>query len=147
MRYKYYRGEDRRELQAALRDRGFRSTEGRLELLSILKRAHKPLPVAKITGQLRSNLDEVNVYRALEALCGKGLLTRSDMRQGGARYEYAHLHHHHLVCGDCGLTEDMEDCADKRMEKRALDNSHAFATIRTHALEFFGLCKACATTS
>jgi len=142
--YKYYRGEDRKVLQAALRDRGFRSTEGRLTLLSVLKRAKSPLPVSAIAERLRSTLDEVNVYRALEALNEKGLLMRSDMRQGGARYEYVRSHHHHLICSDCGLTEDVEICADKRMEKKALDNSRAFAKIDTHALEFFGLCKACA---
>ncbi len=143
MEYKRYQGNDRKELQAALRDQGFRSTEGRLSLLSILKRADKPLSVPEIVRQLQSNLDEVNVYRALEALSGKGLLVRSDMRQGGAWYEYAHAHHHHLVCSDCGLMEDVEDCGDKRMEKKALENSRSFVKIQTQALEFFGLCKEC----
>ena len=144
MGYKYYRGKDRKVLQAALRDHGFRSTEGRLALLSILKSEHAPLSVPVLMKKLGNNLDEVNVYRALEALSDKGLLARSDLRQGGARYEYAHSHHHHLICKDCGLTEDVEECADKRMEQKALGNSRAFAAIQTHALEFFGLCDTCA---
>ena len=144
MRCTYYDGKDRKELQAALRNRGFRSTEGRLALLAVLKSAHTPLSIPDIMKKLDGNLDEVNVYRALEALSDKGLLARSDTRRGGARYEYAHSHHHDLICKDCGLTEDVEECADKRMEQRALGNSRAFAVIQTHALEFFGLCHMCA---
>ena len=140
-----YNGEDRKELQKILRDNGFRSTEGRLALLSVLKRSHRPLPVAKLARRVGTRLDEVNVYRALEAMTDKGLLARSDLRRGGARYEYAHSHHHHLVCNDCGLTEDVEVCAGKRMENTVLSNSRAFAKVNTHALEFFGRCHACAT--
>jgi Fur family ferric uptake transcriptional regulator len=147
MKYKYYGGKDRASLQALLRNCGFRSTEGRLALLALLKHAHHPLSVSHITKELRSNLDEVNVYRAIEALSTKGLVVRSDVRTGGARYEYPHSHHHHLVCSDCGLTEDVKDCADKRMEKKVLQHSKAFRAIKTHALEFFGLCNSCAPQS
>src|SRR3989344_392349 len=133
MGYKYYRGKDRKVLQAALRDHGFRSTEGRLALLSILKSEHAPLSVPGLMKKLGNNLDEVNVYRALEALSEKGLLARSDLRQGGARYEYAHSHHHHLICNDCGFMEDVEVCAGKRMELTVLNHSRAFAKVNTHA--------------
>ncbi len=144
MRFKRYQGKDRSALQAALRDRGFRSTEGRLALLSVLKRAEKPLAVPEILNFLGNNLDEVNVYRALKAFGDKGIVAQSDVRRGGAHYEYARSHHHHLICRDCGLTEDVDDCADKRMEKKVLANSRSFARIQTHVLEFFGSCKACA---
>lgn len=142
--YKYYAGGDRKMLQALLRDNNFRSTEGRLTLLGILKNAESPLSVADITGKLHKDLNKVNVYRALEALGDAGLLVRSDVRRGGAHYEYAYSHHHHLVCEECGRTEDVRECADKRMEKRVLDTSRTFAAISTHALEFFGVCNACA---
>ncbi len=139
-----YAGKDRKELQAALRDRGFYSTEGRLGLLALLKSAHKPLSVPAIAARLGNHLDEVNVYRALEALSAKGLLTRSDVRRGGAHYEFAHGdHHHHLICNDCGKTEDFEFCEDKGLERRALRGSRTFASIQTHALEFFGTCQRC----
>ena len=140
-----YKGSDRKELQAALRDKGFRSTEGRLKLLSILKSADHPLAVPEVSRALRSALNFVNVYRALEALSDKGLLVRRDLRLGSACYEYPHSHHHHLVCNECGSTEDVPRCDDRDMEERVLKDSRSFASVNTHSLEFFGVCKECAT--
>lgn len=142
--YKYYKGPDRSALQALLRDHGFYSTEGRLQLLSFLKKAAAPVSVPEAAKRIGKNLVDANVYRALEALTKAGVLVRSDVRRGGAHYEYPHSHHHHIVCSDCGHTEEVEDCADKSLEKKVLRNSDSFAAVRTHALEFFGQCKNCA---
>lgn len=126
-----------------LRDKGFRSTEGRLALLGFLKTTDKPSSVPEITARLGKNLDEVNVYRALEALTRAKILARSDVRRGGAHYEFIHGHHHHIVCNTCGHTEDIENCDNEKMETKALKRS-SFAAIDTHALEFFGTCTPCA---
>ena len=142
----YLKG-DRHALQAILRDKGFHSTEGRLWLLSILKNSRHPMSVPEVARWLSATLDEVNVYRALEALAGVGILTRSDVRRGGAHYELAEGHHHHIVCKSCGRTEDVEDCADKKLEARVLKETKLFAKIDTHALEFFGTCYSCAHRS
>jgi Fe2+ or Zn2+ uptake regulation protein len=141
--FTFYRGRDRAALQAMLRDKGFRSTESRLVLLAFLRRSRKPMPVSKIARALTKYLDETNVYRSLEALTGADLLMRSDLRSGGAHYEFAHSHHHHLVCNNCGKTEDVEECIDAGAERRILEGSQVFASINTHALEFFGTCRTC----
>jgi Fe2+ or Zn2+ uptake regulation protein len=131
-------------LQSLLRDHGFRSTEGRLTLLSVLKSHHEPLSVPDITKKCGSNLDEVNVYRALEALTKAGILSRSDLRRGGAHYEYNHDHHHHIVCTDCGTTKDFDACDIEKVTDKALKQVRGFATINSHSLELFGLCNGCA---
>jgi|SRR3989344_4298456 len=141
--YKYYKGGDRKALQALLRDHGFYSTEGRLQLLSFLKKTSAPISVPEVCNRIGKNLVEANVYRALEALSAASILVRRDMRQGGAHYEYPHSHHHHLICGDCGRTEDVEYCDARRIENKVLENSRTFAKINTHSLEFFGHCKDC----
>lgn len=142
---KFYRGDDRKTLQALLRDHGFRSTEGRLNLLSILKAAHRPLSVPDIYRKCGPNLDVVNVYRALEAFTRVGILLRTDLRKGGAHYEYRHddHHHHHITCTYCGTTEDVEGCDDSNIESRVLRRSRSFSSVQSHALEFFGTCAAC----
>lgn len=142
---KYYRGADRKALQALLRDRGFYSTEGRLQLLSLMKRSAKPLSVSEVHARLGGWLDEANVFRALEALVGAGLLARADMRSAGTRYEFVRAHHHHLVCGACGRTEDVESCDERRLERATLKRSKNFASIQAHALEFFGTCVPCSS--
>jgi Fur family ferric uptake transcriptional regulator len=108
-----------------------------------LKSAKHPLSVPAIVSGLSGKLDEVNVYRALEALTKAHILSRSDLRRGGAHYELAHGHHHHVICNDCGMTEDVRECADKNLEIRVLRSAKGFATINTHALEFFGTCNSC----
>lgn len=141
--YKYYKGGDRKSLQALLRSNGFYSTEGRLQLLSFLKKAPAPVSVPEVAKHIGKNLVEANVYRALEALSAAGALVRRDMQRGSVHYEYPHSHHHHLICRDCGRTEDVEHCTDKDMEKKVLRSSRAFASVNTHSLEFFGHCKDC----
>lgn len=146
---KLYRGTDRKALQALLRDHGFRSTEGRLNLLAVLKAAHRPMAVPEACRMVGGALDMVNVYRALEALTGAGILTRTDLRKGGAHYEFLHEghHHHHITCTDCGTTEDVEGCEDAAIESKVLRRSRSFSTVESHALEFFGTCSRCAKRS
>jgi Fe2+ or Zn2+ uptake regulation protein len=68
-----YTGGDRKALQKLLRDSWFRSTEGRLALLSALKRSYRPVAVEMLARQLGTRLDEVNVYRALESFAAAGI--------------------------------------------------------------------------
>lgn len=143
---KYYRGGDRKQLQALLRESGFRSTEGRLKLLSVLRESGRPMSVHEISGECGKDLEVVNVYRALEALSAAGLLLRTDLRKGGAHYEFKdEHHHHHVTCNECGVSEDVSVCSGASMESRVLRDSRKFARVQTHALEFFGTCNACAS--
>lgn len=137
---------DRKQLQAVLRDKGFRSTEGRLRLLSILRAAQRPLAIKEVARHPSNDLDDANLYRALEALSRSGILLRSDLRQRGVLYEYSHSHHHHLTCGTCGHSEDVGLCAGVDLERQVLALSRGFASVKTHSLEFFGLCAGCART-
>ncbi len=131
-------------LRNVLRARGYRATPGRLRLLAFLEHAERPLPVSLIYKGLNAAIDEVTLYRALEALCEAGVLNRVDMRKTGAHYEFAHSHHHHLVCKTCGVIEDVKDCPDKSLESRVLLQSKQFNSIAAHSMEFFGVCRSCA---
>jgi Fur family zinc uptake transcriptional regulator len=141
--YKFYSGVDRKKLQAILRDRGFRSTEGRLTMLSVIKASHQPLGVADIATKCGSNLDETNVYRALEALTMAGILNRTDLRLGGAHYEFNQHHHHHVTCTGCGTVKDLDMCEFDDVAKKALRQVRGFASINSHSLELFGTCSMC----
>ncbi len=95
----------REELRAA----GSRATPGRLALLALLEKERAPLTVSQIKRKLRT-LNEVTIYRALEALADAGLL-RQGMKEGVAQYEYASRpHHHHLVCTDCNFIPVCNTC-------------------------------------
>lgn len=85
-----------------LRRAGSRATPGRLAILKVIERASEPLTAGEMWSRLHS-LDQVTLYRALDALTSAGLL-RKGMRGRTAHYSYARKpHHHHLVCADCGF--------------------------------------------
>lgn len=126
-----------------LREHGFRATFGRVALLTALKRAGKPVSVEQAVKDVRGKLDQANAYRALEAFMQAGLVRRIDLGHDHAHYELAEgNHHHHLVCESCGKVADIE-IAEDEMERAALRAARGFKSVRTHSLEFFGICNAC----
>lgn len=92
-----------------LRTAGSKATPGRVALLGVLEREHKPLTVKEMQNKLRT-LNPVTLYRALEALVIAGLVRRG-FSERGAHFEYAGKpHHHHLVCTDCGFNKECQTC-------------------------------------
>jgi Fur family ferric uptake transcriptional regulator len=133
------------DFRAILKEKGFKATPGRLQLLEALAHVEKPLTVMEIKKRLHSRLNEVTLYRALEAFEHMGMVRRVDLNHDHAHYELAlgRLHHDHVVCAECGTVEDIEGCALTSLQKSALKQS-GFTNIYSHNLEFFGLCKQCA---
>jgi Fur family ferric uptake transcriptional regulator len=130
-----------------LKEAGLKATPGRLALLEHLRSQSKPMTIKEIHTGLKGQLDQVSIYRAVEALTEKGIVRRVDLRHPHAHYEMSmgRAHHHHIACSVCGRVEDVEDCETEGLEYRVLKASKQFANIQSHALEFYGVCKACAT--
>lgn len=129
-----------------LREHGFRATFGRVALLAALKRAGKPISVEEAIKAVHGKLDQANTYRALEAFLQTGLVRRIDLGYDHAHYELAEgdNHHHHLVCESCGKVANVE-IAEEEIERAALRAARDFRSVRTHSLEFFGICNSCVT--
>lgn len=132
------------DLRVTLKEAGFKATPGRLQLLEALSKVDEPLSVLKIQKRLHKKLNEVTLYRALEAFAAAGLVRRVDLNHDHAHYELVlgRAHHDHVVCTACGMVEDVEGCTLTHLEHRALKSSH-FKSIYSHNLEFFGLCRTC----
>ena len=131
------------EFESVLRDAGFRATPRRIKLLSILAGEGKPMSINGILGAMGKRIDQATVYRALEDLAYKGVVSRVDLRHGHAHFEFVPTskHHHHLVCTSCGTLEDM-DCPVAEI-KKAPASSKKFKQVRDHSAEFFSLCNSC----
>jgi Fur family ferric uptake transcriptional regulator len=129
-----------------LRAYGLRATTGRSTLLTMLSKEEKPLSVTAIKKKVGSSLDTVTVYRALESLESVGIVERVDLGHDHTHYEMVsgRRHHHHAVCRDCGLVEDIEVPHAKNPRREALAATKQFSTINRYSLSFFGLCKKCA---
>lgn len=128
---------------ALLRSCGLRATPQRLEIVRILYEATQPMSIPELaTLPSKENMDTTTFYRNLEALVKAGLVRKVDLRHEHTDYELIRDHHHHLICNDCGKVEDISWCPIPTSPARILQESH-FSALTDHAIEFFGLCKAC----
>jgi len=127
-----------------LQKSGLKSTEARIALLSLLDREENPLDVYSIAENLRAGgigVDQATVYRILDILTQKGLISRLEFGEGKYRYELQKKHHHHLICQNCGVIEDVGGNFVDQIEKE-IKSKNGFL-IKSHSLEFFGVCKKC----
>ncbi len=91
------------------------------------------------------SLNISTVYRSLEYLTHKGLISVADVGAAMPIYEVVSNTHHHLVCQSCGDILLM----DHDQVKDFFDHvSQAYKfTIQTNHLILFGLCEQCRETN
>ncbi len=133
------------ELAALLKTAGFRVTHGALAVLEVLSGSSRPLTVQDIEKKLGKNLNTATVYRMLERLKKAGIIRHVDFLHGHAHYEMNDKDHHHLVCSICTTVEELEGCMIEDLERKVAKSSKTFLSVTGHSLEFFGVCKKCAT--
>ncbi len=131
-----------------LQGRGFRMTTVRRFLLQTFKDTKAPLSANDLIGILKKAHLECNrttVYRELTFLVEQTLLRAVDFGDGAKRYELAGgEHHHHFICSNCKAVSDVNLKNDLEQQERILEKILG-ATIESHSLEFFGICKNCGT--
>lgn len=133
-----------RQQKQLLQELGLKSTEARIALLNLLDKEDNPLDVYSITESLKSDgveVDPATVYRILDILTVKGLIVRLEFGEGKYRYEMQKEDHHHLICSSCGKIEDIEDRKMEEFEAE-IKRKKGFM-VKSHSLEFFGICKKC----
>jgi len=132
-------------IQKTLVAEGYSHTEPRRQVLEVFLENDKPLTPAAVHKKLSDRrINLASVYRAIELFCKLGLLTEVDHVAGAQRFELSddyRGHHHHLICGGCGKTEDFEDCGMEEMEKLIRRRFHFKVT--RHDLRFIGVCQRC----
>lgn len=115
-------------------------------LVELLVNSAEPLSAIDIIESFKQKNNPVNkttVYRELDTLMTANLVKEIDFGEGKKRYELdTNKHHHHLVCLNCKKSEDVELQADLDKEEQRVEKETGFE-IKSHSLEFFGLCKNC----
>lgn len=121
---------------------GLRLTKPRLAIFSALD--HKPQSVADISRKLakkKLQIDKVTIYRTLTSFVKLGLVEQTQFKDQVAVFELADQHHHHhVLCEGCGKIEDIS--LDEELLVKAAKKKSSFE-IKSHHLEFFGLCQKC----
>ncbi len=126
-----------------LRQKGYRLTNQRQHVLDVLTTF--PQSVEEVIAALKSkdeSIDRVTVYRTLDCFVDLGVVGKTQFKDKTAKYELlteAH-HHHHLVCDNCGSVEDV--ALNEAFLLRKVSEQTNFQ-VKSHSLEFFGLCANC----
>lgn len=124
-----------------------RNTSQRAAILAVLTGTDEFISAQDLHGLLRgqgSGIGLATVYRALQEMAGSGDLDTVRRDSGEVLYRQCAdtHHHHHLVCRQCGRTEEVESPGVERWAK-AVATEHGFVEIN-HEVELFGLCPQCA---
>ena len=130
-----------------LRSAGHRLTKARLAIIETLLGASGPLSAQEILTAKNvraASKEKTTIYRELDFLIEEGLSRTVDLRDGKRRFEISlhDDHHHHLVCTGCDRVECVELPKHLDEIEAELSKKHKFL-IKSHTLEFFGLCRDC----
>jgi Fur family ferric uptake transcriptional regulator len=120
-------------------------TGGRIDILTILMKAGKPLSqdqIARRSG--KKHFDKVTIYRTLESLLGVGLVHKAFIDKRARHFELSHnctesQCHPHFTCTNCGETTCLTEIS-LPMAK----SPHKGFIIRRQQVRLEGLCPDCA---
>jgi Fur family ferric uptake transcriptional regulator len=129
-----------------LKRSGLKNTKHRIAILKALEQSEQPISadqlfVALQTEKVQANLS--TVYRTLETLCDKSLVTKVSIAQGDKKlYELNRMvHKHYLVCLGCKRFLAIEHCPLEDYEKTLAEKTDF--SIVGHKLNVFGYCPEC----
>jgi len=135
-----------KKIAAILRQYGYKFTPQRRIVIRAIASSQDHLTPAAIyekVHQQHPDIGLVTIYRTLDILTKLGLIC--EVHVGGSCRSYLmrrpSVHHHHLVCSDCGRVIDFAPCDLSQLEQR-LSLETGFE-INDHLLEFIGLCQSC----
>ena len=127
-----------------LHRRGFRMTPQRLVILRILDQAGRHLTPMEIYQQVQQEMPgmtEATVYRTLSFLSAQGLVLPAHIGNGQLVYEMAGHAHHHLICRNCGATQEIDHTLLQALYQE-FQESTGYCIDSVH-VTFFGLCPTC----
>ena len=124
-------------------------TAARPAVVEELGKADGPRSAAELLEGLEGGVPLSSLYRTLTVLEDAGVLAPHHGVRGLTRYELAEWltgHHHHLVCTECSVVEDIPIPSDVEQQLHtlvsALATTSGFAA-DDHVLEIEGRCARC----
>jgi Fur family ferric uptake transcriptional regulator len=133
-----------RNLGLRLQAAGYRLTAPRRAVIQVLESDNGHLSPAEVLrrGQrIHPKLSRATVYRTLEVLTSMGLMRPLFLGERGSQVTCVEGGHHHLLCLSCGSTIHFDDCLVQQMEE--LIAARLGFDIKSHLLEFYGICRDC----
>ena len=98
------------QLLDSLEEQGYRSTMPRRAVAQAIANQDKHFTAEDLREQLPS-LGRATIFRSLKLLVETGVLCRVLLEDGDLHYQLSHQgHHHHLLCVECGASQDLLGC-------------------------------------
>lgn len=131
----------KRDLLAALEDRGYRLTQPRLAITQYIEGQGGAFTAEALCEALPA-VGRATVYRTIKTLVDAGALCKLPMPDGPPRYSTSQIeHHHHTVCVECGRVGEFRDSTVERV-LRSLRNE-VEGRVVGHRMEIFVMCEEC----
>lgn len=130
---------------ALLRSHGARATATRLAVLAAFEAGCGPMSAEEVYAKFKNKrINITTVYRTLGSFEKCGIVRRVDLHRDAVLFELTEgRHHHHIVCTDCGLIEEFDECTIEKLIKGVVAKSSRFRGVAEHSLELFGKCERC----
>lgn len=133
------------QLMEALEQRGYRATSPRRAVARAITGKGRHFTAEELRGQL-PGVGRATIYRSLKLLVESGVLCRVLLEDGNLHYQLSHRgHHHHLLCVECGSSQDLLGCDIESLLQEAAV-SHRFQ-LSGHWLELYGRCQDCVSAA
>lgn len=130
-----------------LKDENYKLTKQRKSLVDYLAdNQNRYLDVTKVDEYLRQlypGMSHNTIYRNLKEFEEIGIVethVKNDQMQVKFQCDYKNMHHHHFVCSNCGLVQEIEMCP---IDMAFFEQQLPGAEIEGHRFELFGLCANC----
>jgi len=126
-----------------LRDRGYRLTGKRKEILEFLLAHDRYISARELIEHMKARYPTLSfetVYRNLKTLHDEGMIEESSFGDNEAKYRISCQteHHHHYICVECGQTATISHCPMPELG----DEPEGFKVLR-HRFEVLGVCAHC----
>jgi len=124
-----------------LEARGHRITAPRMAVVGVVASTSGHFTAEELAAKVRG-VGRATIFRTLKLLVDEDLVCRVLLEDGNLHYRLGQMvHHHHLVCTQCGAVEDFTGC-DVSDLIAALGQRTGFH-IESHWLELYGRCASC----
>lgn len=116
---------------------GLKCTRQRVRVMEVLSNAPSPMSAEKIFAAAE-DMSLSTVYRIVEKLCEKGIVSKSTIRNSDKFYYemVADKHRHYAICLECGDMKYIDICP---VHPPVIEDF----TVTGHKLEIYGYCAKC----
>jgi Fur family transcriptional regulator, ferric uptake regulator len=126
----------------ALGQSGSRLTQPRQKILEAIAQRDESFTAEELVDELKAEgVGRATVFRTIDLLSEANMLHRIHTAGCNAYVTCPPVHHHHVICSDCGVTANVDLC-DLEEQVASAARQTGFA-IDTHHLEFLGRCSSC----